>query len=170
MWQWDYYCYWHEMGASPPRGNTWGNSFLHDPQLKVKREEWICVELMLKLNQPGQRDGEMALWIDGKLLSHLGPGFPKGKWTYDKFLPGEGGGGVRWSDAKKKPEYFEVPAGGEPFEGFSWRTEEKLNLNFLWMLCFLPNSPRDHESRIWFDNIVVAKEYVGPIAALRSGQ
>ena len=86
------------MRGSPPRGQTWGNSFIHDPALKVRRGQWICVELMMKLNDLGKANGEMALWIDGKLVSHLGPGFPKGKWVFDKFLPGKGGEGVRWND------------------------------------------------------------------------
>jgi hypothetical protein len=27
-WTWDYYAYWNEMRGSPPRGQTWGNSFV----------------------------------------------------------------------------------------------------------------------------------------------
>jgi hypothetical protein len=91
-WAWDYYAYWMGMGGSPPEGKTWGNSFIHDDSLKVKRGEWISAELMIKLNDDMDgHDGEMALWIDGKLVSHIGPGFPKGLWTYDKFFPGRGG-------------------------------------------------------------------------------
>ncbi len=29
------------------------------------------------------------------MRSHLGKGFPRGEWVYDKFKPGEGGDGVR---------------------------------------------------------------------------
>lgn len=29
-WQSDYDAYWCEMPGSPPRGQTWGNSFIHD--------------------------------------------------------------------------------------------------------------------------------------------
>ena len=42
-------------------------------------------------------------------MSHLGKGFPKGKWVYDKFMPG-------------------------------------------------------HVGKVWFDQIVVATDYIGPIA------
>lgn len=162
-WQWDYYSYWMEMRGSPPRGQCWGNSFLHDRSAKVTRGKWQCLELMMKLNDVGQSNGEMALWLDGKLLSHLGPRFPGGKWVYDKFLPGEGGDGVRWSDQTKSPEYLTFPADGTPFEGFRWRSDENLKLNFLWLLCYITGSPPGHTSRIWFDDIVVAKEYIGPI-------
>jgi hypothetical protein len=162
-WRWDYYSYWMEMRGSPPRGQTWGNSFVHDSQLKVKHDEWICVELMMKVNDVGRSNGEMALWIDGNLVSHIGQGFPHGKWVYDKFLPGEGGEGVRWNDRQRGPERLDFPADGQPFEGFQWRSDEKLNLNFLWLLCYITKAPPGHVSRIWFDNIVVDKKYIGPI-------
>ncbi len=163
-WTWDYYAYWMQMRGSPPRGQTWGNTFVRDPQLKVARGEWICVETMIGLNDVGQSNGELALWVDGKRVSHLGPGFPKWKWVYDKFEPGAGGDGVRWSDARRGPEYFTVPPAGEPFEGFRWRSDEKLNFNFLWVLLYMTNVPQGHVSQVWFDQIVVATEYIGPLA------
>ena len=166
-WRWDYYSYWMEMRGSPPRGQTWGNSFINDPSTKVNRGEWTCVELMLKLNEVGKANGEMALWIDGLLVSHLGPGYPKGKWIYDKFLPNQGGEGVRWNDDMNKPQQLQFPRDGKAFEGFRWRSDEKLKLNFLWLLCYITKAPEGHVSKIWFDNIVVAKEYIGPIAAQR---
>ncbi|MCX7591465.1 MAG: hypothetical protein N2255_07540 [Kiritimatiellae bacterium] len=164
QWRWDFYTYWMEMRGSPPKGQTWGNSFVNNPSLKVERGKWICVELMMKMNSPSsESNGEMALWIDGKLVSHLGPGFPKGKWVYDKFLVDQGGQAIRWNDAKGGPERFTVKEGGVPFEGFRWRTDEKLNLNFLWVLLYITKAPPGHVSRVWFDDIVVAKNYVGPL-------
>ena len=103
-WTWDYYTYWCEMRGSPPRGQTWGNTFLRDPKLKVEKGKWICIEQMIKLNDVGDTNGEQALWIDGKQVSHLGKGFPKGGWIFDKFNPGQGGTGVRWNDAKGERE------------------------------------------------------------------
>src|SRR5947209_9602525 len=55
-WRWDYYAYWGEMRGSPPRGQTWGNSFVRDPALKVERGKWTCVEMMIKMNDPGDRN------------------------------------------------------------------------------------------------------------------
>lgn len=162
-WRWDYYSYWMEMRGSPPRGQTWGNSFIHDPQFKVQHGKWACVELMMKMNDIGDTNGEMALWLDGQPASHLGKGFPKGKWVYDKFLPGQDGEGVRWSDQKNGPERLQFPHGGLPFEGFRWRSDERLKLNFLWVLLYITKAPQDHVSKVWFDNIVVAKEYIGPL-------
>lgn len=162
-WRWDYYSYWMEMRGSPPRGQTWGNSFIHDPKFTVRRGQWTCVELMMKMNDVGDTNGEMALWIDGELASHLRKGFPKGKWVYDKFLPGQGGEGVRWSDQRGGPERLQFPPDGLPFEGFRWRSDERLNINFLWVLLYITRAPAGHVSKVWFDNIVVAKDYIGPI-------
>ena len=163
-WRWDYYAYWCEMRGSPPRGQTWGNSFIHDPDLAVERGKWICIETMVKLNDVGDTNGELALWIDGKQVSHLGKGFPKGKWVFDKFLPGEGGDSVRWSIEKGEREHFTTAPGGEPFEGFRWRTNEALDINFLWVYLYITRAPEGHTSRVWFDDIVVATEYIGPLA------
>jgi len=154
-----------EMRGSPPRGQTWGNSFIRDPNLRAERDRWTCLELMMKMNDVGETNGEMALWIDGKQVSHLGKGFPIGKWVYDKFLPGQGGEGVRWNDDRKGPERLNSPRGGLPFEGFRWRRDKRLKLNFLWVLLYITKAPPDHVSKVWFDNIVVAKDYIGPIVS-----
>ena len=162
-WRWDYYAYWGEMRGSPPRGQTWGNSFIRDEELKVERGKWICVEMMIKMNDPGEPNGEMALWIDGKRVSHLGKGFPRGKWTFDKFEPGKGGETIRWNDTTGGPERYSVPEGGAPFDGFRWRTSKALNINYVWTYLYLTRAPAGHVSKVWFDDIVIAKEYIGPI-------
>lgn len=147
---WNFYPYWHEMKASV--GNRyWGNSIAPAKPLLVPRERWQCVELMLKCNQPGERDGELALWLDGKLAMHVHRGTPRDAWT---------GMGFRLADEK----------GGEPFEGFSWRTSDKLKINFFWLLHYVTdtNQRRNKEEvaqdvTVWFDNIVISEKYVGPI-------
>jgi hypothetical protein len=161
-WTWDFYTYWCEMRGSPPRGQAWGNSFIHDPDLKVEKGRWICIEQMIQMNDVGDSNGEQALWIDGKLVSHLGKGFPKGLWTYDKFVPGKGGQGIRWSREKNGSERFEVPEGGAPFEGFRWRTVQELNVNSLWLYVYT-EKPKGHRMRVWFDDVVLATDYIGPI-------
>jgi hypothetical protein len=166
-WVWDYYSYWMEMRGSPPRGQTWGNSFVRDDELKVKRGEWTCVELMMHMNDVGQSNGQMALWIDGELVSHLGQGFPSGLWVFDKFTPGAGGEGVRWNDQRGERESFTVPRDGEPFPGFRWRSDERLNINVLWVLLYITRAPEGHLSKVWFDDIVVATDYIGPISNQR---
>ncbi len=164
QWIWDYYTYWMDMRGSPPRGQTWGNSLIQNGDLKVQRGKWISLELMVDLNDVGTSNGEMALWIDGKQVSHLGKGFPKGKWIYDMFTPGQGGESIRWSDTTDGPERFSVPTDGVPFEGFRWRTSDNLNINFIWMLLYITQAPEGHVSRVWLDNLVAAKKYIGPIS------
>jgi hypothetical protein len=162
-WTWDFYTYWCEMRGSPPRGQTWGNTFVRDPKLKVERGRWVCVEQMIKVNDVGDTNGEQALWIDGKPVSHLGKGFPKGLWVFDKFNPGQGGSGVRWSEPKGGRESFETPKDGAPFEGFRWRTAKELNVNYVWLYVYT-SKPDGHRIKVWFDDVVVATEYIGPLA------
>jgi hypothetical protein len=157
---WDYYVYWQEMRGSPPAGQTWGNTFIGHPLLRTERGRWTCVEVMVKLNQPGERDGELAFWLDGKLVSHLGPGFPRGAWIFDKFRPRHPGPGARWNDEIGDRET--IP-GDLPFEGFEWRTTEELKINFIWMLLYITRAPNGHLSRVWFDHIVASEEYIGPL-------
>ena len=159
-WVWDYYAYWIDMRGSPPRGQTWGNSFIRDPSLKVERGKWICVEFMIKLNDVGDSNGELACWIDGKLVSHLGKGFPSGTWTYDKFHPGRSDAGIRWDAAAGKGAPL---PGGKPFEGFRWRTSAELKINYVWAYLYMTRAPAGSENRVWFDGIVAARKYVGPL-------
>jgi hypothetical protein len=166
-WTWDYYTYWSEMRGSPPKGQTWGNSFIHDKSLGVERQQWTCVETMIKMNAPGLHDGELALWINGRKVSELRNGFPKGKWIYDKFRPGEGGESIRWNDQQGGPERFKVTEQGEPFEGFLWRANEQLKINYLWLLLYITDAPPGHMSRVWLDHVVVATQYIGPLSELK---
>ena len=163
-WAWDFYAYWSRMRGSPPAGATWGNSFIRDAAPAIPRDEWVSVELMMKVNDVGDSNGEMALWVDGELISHLGKGFPMGKWTYDKFNKDQGGYSVYWSDEQGKGVDYDVPAEGIPFEGFRWRTVPELNINFFWLLVYITTAPQDHVSKVYFDDIVIATEYIGPIS------
>ncbi|MCA9192371.1 MAG: exo-alpha-sialidase [Planctomycetales bacterium] len=165
-WQWDYYAYWCDMRGSPPRGQTWGNSFIHDSSLAVPKGKWTCIELMVKMNEVGRSNGEMALWIDGRTVSHLGEGFPRGKWTFDKFLPGQSGEGVRWNQALGDREYFTTAENGDPFEGFRFRTHDQLKTNFLWLYTYITRGTRGHANMVWYDDVVVASEYIGPLRSV----
>ena len=39
-------------------------------RIVVKRDRWYCLEHMIQANTPGETDGELAAWIDGKLYIH----------------------------------------------------------------------------------------------------
>jgi hypothetical protein len=162
-WRWDYYAYWHEMRGSPPRGQTWGNSFINDDAIVVKKEQWICLEMMIKMNDVGESNGELALWLDGKLISHLQKGYPKGVFVFDKFFPNKSGEGVIWDHKTGDRRYLPEVPGGSPFPGFNWRTTEELDVNFVWLYVYLTQGSEGHANEIWFDDVVVATDYIGPM-------
>lgn len=133
-------------------GRYWGNAIHPEDLEQIPRGKWQCVEIMLKLNSaPERHDGELALWIDGALRMHVAPGVPRGPWT---------GMGFALLDE-----------GGEPFEGFRWRIDERLKINFFWLLHYVTeNAARQNRAgrvnpvnRVWFDDIVLATEYIGPL-------
>ncbi len=168
---WSFYSYWSEMrswqtseGVPDGRPNPYyGNPFGPVEPLQAKRGQWQCVEIMIKLNDPEERNGEQAFWIDGKLIGRFGPGTIEGTWLTDKFRRS----GVFNTDPK-------------PFEGFRWRTDDRVKINTFWLLYYLaavfendynPNDPdipyNDNIARVYFDNVVLATEYIGPISAGR---
>jgi hypothetical protein len=154
-WQWDFYTYWQGMRVHGD-GKYWGTPFLaHCPRPSVDKDRWVCVEMMVKLNSPAHTDGEQAFWIDGRLwradgqiVSHIGPGFPAGRWT-----------GGWWS-----PD----PTSETGFEGFRWRTKRELTINYLWAYVYITKAQMGHVSRVWFDNIVVATSYIGPLVPINA--
>ena len=168
---WNSYTYWQEMGGSPPKGQPWGNSFeVEVPPRPVEKEKWICLEVMVKMNDIGDSNGEQAYWIDGKLsrkgdmiTSYVGKGFPSsGTWTFGTFAPGVSREGIRWDDAKGD----RVPVeGGKPFPGFAWRNSAELNINALWLYRYM-SQPEKGTSKVWWDHMVVAKKYIGPLTPL----
>ncbi|MBC8873086.1 MAG: hypothetical protein H8E44_26940 [Planctomycetes bacterium] len=166
---WHFYSYWQEMGGSPPRGQTWGNTFEIDvPPRTVVKNKWICLELMVKMNDIGDSNGEQAYWLDGrlsrnqegKITSYLGKGFPSvGTWTYDKFKPYVTRQGVTWDYQQGKGVSLE---GGKPFPGFAWRNTAELNINAIWLYRYM-SRPETGVSKVWWDHLVVARKYIGPL-------
>ena len=45
----------------------WGNLFGPAEPLVLPRGEWVCLELMMRLNTPGEADGAMAFWMNDEL-------------------------------------------------------------------------------------------------------
>ncbi len=158
-WQWDFYTYWMEMRSwenDDGSGTSfYGNAFLRDTAdgnwdpigPAVRRGEWVSVELMVQVNDLGQSNGEQAFWVDGQLvrddgqiISHLGAGYPNGSWLRDKWSP---------------------DLGGEPFEGYRWRTAADLLVNYVWLYVYTEED--SYDIPVWYDDVVVATEYIGPL-------
>ena len=65
-----FYTYWPDMKQSAD-GYYWGNTFYPEKPFAVERDRWYCFEMMVKCNEPGKKDGEQALWIDGKEIMRV---------------------------------------------------------------------------------------------------
>ncbi len=62
--------------------------------------------------------------------------------------------------------------GGEPFEGFRWRSDARLQANMVVLSSYVTADamrrqgiadPTGRRVRVLFDNVVVATSYVGPV-------
>lgn len=52
------------------------------------------------------------------------------------------------------------------FGGFEWRTTEDLKINAFWLMSYVTDRWTKHKTnRVWFDDVVVATDYIGPVAA-----
>ena len=145
----DLYTYWMNMRSSPT-GDYWGNTFVQDPDVAVRPDRWMCVEVMVKMNDPvSTSNGELALWIDGTQVIHLREGAPLGLWNANMFTP---------------------DPSGSPFEGFQWRNVDQLNLNWIWLLYYTTGDPQGFVGKLWFDHVVLARKYIGPINTAAVGE
>jgi hypothetical protein len=136
----DHYDYYYNMHADGG-GTYWGNFLLNNPAIQAPANQWVCVEHMVKLNNPvSANNGEHAIWLNGTKVSHVGQGFPTGSWS----------GGI-----------FTQGAGSTPFEGIRWRTSTALNLNWIWLQNYSPDDPAGVSSKIMFDHVVAATQYIG---------
>ena len=150
----DTYLYWGDMQSWNDGSSCYGNAMITEgrtdhgkppvtaPTIDVL-DQWMCVEIMIKLNNPVTAyNGELAIWQNGVQVGHWGPGFPNGHWLKDK-----------WYNNPADP----------PFQGFRWRTDANLNINWLWFE-FYHDDPAAPSSYIKFDHMVLATQYIGPIS------
>lgn len=172
---WHFYTYWPEMHSwetvegvvknNPPEGtgtSFYGNNFSPAEPTLALRDKWICLEWMVKLNSdPEKSDGAQRFWIDGKLVGDWGPRSVEGYWVRENFriVPGDKRQG--------------------PFEGFRWRTDMRVQINKFKVENYVsegsfkasekyagehPDFPiNTQQYTCWFDNIVLATEYIGPL-------
>jgi len=139
--RWDFYSYWPTMPQSND-GKYWGVGFGNGLTVPVNKGQWICIEFMVKLNNPASsKNGEQAFWINGEKKLHLGPGFPMGRY-YNGF----------WYNNDCRSACV-------PFEGIQWRTTMDLKINYFWLEHFVDT---DLGCEGWFDDLVISKKYIGP--------
>lgn len=131
----NFYSYYMDMEIDPKMNKYWGNGFF----------------------PPGPRKGKAA---DEKkrVLPKLG------EWQCWEFMveantPGKADGRqAMWLDGRLVGQ----------FEGIRWRADEKLKVNCFWLQHFGYDSSdptrgaTKERQTVWFDDVVVAREYVGP--------
>jgi hypothetical protein len=103
--------------------NLFGKDFVARPNVVPERDKWICYELMVKANTPGQLDGRIAFWVDGKLAAD--------------------------------------------FPNLRLRDVETLKANRIGFGMSTLNSKATNVNTMWFDDVVAATSYIGPITAER---
>jgi hypothetical protein len=97
----------------------YGPGFVSRPDIIPELNRWYCYEFMLQANTPGQRDGRIAAWLDGKLIMD--------------------------------------------FPGLRLRDIASLRIDRFGLSFHIGSNPNG-EARKWYDNVVAARKYIGPIA------
>jgi hypothetical protein len=163
----NFYVYWYKMhsgrcndgsavpGCAGDQGTTYyyGNNFTPAGQTGFMRDTWFCLEVFSKANTVGQTNGELALYLNDRLVGEYKPGTPRGRWLRDNFYS--------WG-----PYFQDVQA----FEGFDFRSSadvllkritldayyEKGTLDALAMTTTVPEA-----QVILYDDVVVATQRIG---------
>lgn len=115
--------HWFPDGTVLPFSSTpgnWGPYFVSRPNFTPQLNRWYCYELMVHANTPGQRDGRVAIWIDGNLIAD--------------FL------NVRLRDV------------------------DTLKINKVELDLYIKDNPAPSDMLKWYDNVVVATSYIGPMS------
>jgi len=121
--------HWFPNGLIIPFGGDpnafFGSQFVPRANFIPELGRWYCYEFMVKANTPGQRDGRVAFWVDGKLVAD--------------------------------------------FENLRLRDVDTLKID-RFSLEFHIKSNTSAETRKWYDNVVVAKSYIGPMVTTAGAQ
>lgn len=113
--------HWYPDGTVSPNTSVLGDfgpNFVPRPNHTVPLDTWHAVELMVKTNTPGQRNGRIAFWVDGVL----------------------------------KADYPNVRL----------RDIDTLDIDKV-SLSFHMNGSTPRENFKWYDNVVIATSYIGPL-------
>jgi hypothetical protein len=163
----NFYVYWHQMrsgrcndgttvpGCAGDQGTTYfyGNNFTPADQSAFPRDAWFCLEIMAKANSIGQKDGELALWMNDALVGEYRAGVPRGRWLRDNFYS--------WG-----PYFQDV----QTFEGFDFRSSSDVLLKRITLDAYYEKgslddlamtTPVPEAQIILYDDVVVATERIG---------
>ena len=115
--------HWYSDGKVLPFDATPGNfgaGFVKRPNFIPLTDRWYSYELMVKLNTPGQRDGRVALWIDGVVVAD--------------------------------------------FQNVRFRDVDTLKIDQIQLELHAKSNTSGADKK-WYDNVVVATTYIGPIVS-----
>ncbi len=114
--------HWFPTGTVLPNSSQpydFGPAFVSRPDILTELDRWYCYEYLLRANTPNQRDGRVAIWVDGKLVAD--------------------------------------------FQNLRFRDVDTLKINRFGLSFHIGSNPNG-ESKKWYDNVVVASSYIGPLA------
>jgi len=95
-----------------------GPEFKTRPDVTPDLDRWYCYEYMVQANTPGQRNGRIAFWLDGKLLAD--------------------------------------------FQNLRLRDVDTLKIDRFGLSFHVGSNPNGATKK-WYDNVVAATAYVGPV-------
>lgn len=153
----DFYVYWrgmHSWMADPTGavGDYYGNTFLHNPELLIESNTWVCYEIHLKLNPvPSSGAGAMLqVWKNDTPVQSFDDSGPPGYWLRDKFCPNDAQGTECTTYRPPDPHLVLLDQ--------QWRTTSALKINYFWPQNYNNAST---SSSLLFDDMVVAKQRIG---------
>ncbi len=153
----DFYNYWMKMHSwmDNPSGSTayYGNTLVHQAGLTVKDDQWMCIELHVKLNpDPASGAGaELGVWMDGVSVQQFTDSAPLGYWLKDKFCP-DGADSPSCTNYPPSPSTPKVPL------DLQYRSTAALKLNAFWPQNYITDA---NVGVVQYDDMVVAKKYIG---------
>jgi hypothetical protein len=153
----DYYNYWMAMRSwmDVPMGNTayYGNALVHRSSFTADDDQWICLEVHVKLNMDltSSAGAELDVWKNDALVQHFDAQAPTGCWIKDKFCAS----GADGSECTAYPDLCQQPF--VPLD-LQWRSTAALALNYFWPQNYITQGP---DGSVSYDEMVVAKVRVG---------
>jgi hypothetical protein len=158
----DFYNYWMKMHSwmDQPSGNTayYGNSLVHQKAVIASDNQWMCVEIHIKLNpDPSSGAGaELGLWIDDQSVIQFDDQAPKGCWIKDKFCSQS----VPLADSKECTDYPNLCKTPYVPLDLQYRSTTDLKLNAFWPQNYITSGGA---GSVWYDDMIVAKSRIGCI-------
>lgn len=158
----DFYNYWMKMHSwkDNPTGSDayYGNTIVHQKDRIAYDNQWMCVEIHLKLNtDPASSQGaELGLWIDDQSVIQFNDSSPQGCWIKDKFCPQTGPVAddpscTDYPNLCKKPY---VPL------DLQFRSTTDLRINAFWPQNYITEGGA---GTVWYDDMVLARSRIGCI-------